>query len=858
MPAILLTNLRSINNKYDELRCHVSSQTPDVVVCTETWLNSNSPISAFSMGGYDCHRTDRLNGSCRGGVALWTKSHFRARKVPFLLFEQAEVCLVQLPYTRLLVIGVYLPPGISSPMFKNFCDCFTSTLDDILLKFPSHRLIVAGDFNQYDRSFLSSTFSLINIVNEATRSNSSLDQIFIDKEIVKKFSDPHVEIGPPIGGSDHCTVYARFRNSADSNQSRKCTFYDMRETYVMDFERCFISNDFHRFYSEEDINKKSELFYEFMHDALQAIPSRTIYFSDSDAPWITPLVKHLINLRWDAFRSRNWTVFNYLKVKVKSEVFKAKRSYFERQSRSVKGMWSYVRMEKGSGLSRTHFLDGISSIKDGLDGFNDHYCSVMNAPRDPNESLRILDDLWMPSFGVHDIWYRLSHLQSRSTGSDGIPTILYKKSALILAQPIYHLIEVCLRIRKFPTVWKIADVIPIPKTKASSFRDSRPISLLPVPAKIAENVILMGVKPFFNKCLGDNQFGIRKKSSTTHAIIAVHEALSRIADDPSFGAAVFIGFDFSKAFDKCYHSDLICKALELNFPGGFVAILKSYLENRQQRVRYNGFKSNIKSITSGVPQGSLLGPYLFGLYIASLQSRFKSTTMVKYVDDLSLVLGIRKSHILDDVQRIKSEILEIQTWSSSNGMVLNVEKTNGFIRYRGSFRDICNIESLIPDVRFTDSVRFLGVFLDSDLAWKSHIRYVERKCAQRLFVLRRMCSVSNDEQFVTIYSALIRTLLEYAAPSFVGLSTEDARRLQRIQNRCMRIKGINLVDLSTRRLLAAKRLFRDIQTSDTFLRNFYPQSLPSGRLSVPFCRTSMRRNSFFPKMCIHANAVHCD
>ena len=232
--------------------------------------------------------------------------------------------------------------------------------------------------------------------------------------------------------------------------------------------------------------------------------------------------------------------------------------------------------------------------------------------------------------------------------------------------------------------------------------------------------------------------------------------------------------------------------------------------------------------------------------------------MVKYVDDVSLVLGIRRSHVLLDIEQVKSEIEGIRRWASANGMELNAEKTIGMIRYRGCFRDICDVKTLIPNVQFADSVRFLGVFLDSDLAWKSHIRYVERKCAQRLFVLRRMNSVTDEEQFVMIYSALIRTLIEYAAPAFVGLSSEDARRLQRIQNRCAKMKGVSLADLSIRRLQAAQRLFYDVPNTGTFLRNIFPRRLPSGRLSVPFCRTSMRRNSFLPKMCIFINSVHCD
>lgn len=313
MSSILLTNLRSINNKYDELRCHVLTQSPDILVCTETWLSSATPESAFNIGGYNCFRTDRFGGSRHGGVAVWIKSHFRAQRVPFFLFEQAEVCVVQLASVKLLCIGIYLPPGILSQSFGSFCERFTSYLDDVLMKFPHHRLIVAGDFNQYDRTFLTTTFSLVNIVNEPTRLNASLDQIFVDKDIAESLPEYHVEIGPPIGTSDHCTVYAKFEDIVSDDTRRKRIFYDMRQSHVIEFERRFVANDFHAFYTEEDINKKCELFYDFLYDALQVILSRTIYLSEKDAQWMTPFIKHLINSRWEAYRSKDWALYNSLK-----------------------------------------------------------------------------------------------------------------------------------------------------------------------------------------------------------------------------------------------------------------------------------------------------------------------------------------------------------------------------------------------------------------------------------------------------------------------------------------------------------------------------------------------------------------
>ena len=550
-----------------------------------------------------------------------------------------------------------------------------------------------------------------------------------------------------------------------------------------------------------------------MIEALQIIPSCEVYFTTSDAPWFTPIIKCLINKRWEAFRSRNWSLYNSLKVKVKKEIFKAKMRYFQKKSSSVKGLWSHVRIERGAHNKRSplDLVEEGSALIDLLNKLNDQYCSVMNPSPATSSPAVIHDDSWMPSFGVEDVWRALKHLPPKATGSDDIPTLLYKKCALILAEPIHHLICESLRQRKFPSIWKVADVIAAPKSSGSSIEDTRPISLLPIPSKVAEKIILADMKSCLTRLLGNNQFGIRRKSSTTHAIVAIHDALTKLADDPDIGATIFIGFDFSKAFDKICHEDLIRLTQQLNLPTGFSIFLDSYLRNRQQRVRANGFKGASRKTTSGVPQGCILGPYLFGIYVASLQPLYPTTTMIKFVDDLSIVLGIRKANINEDIGKLMLEVESISRWSTLNNMQLNESKTTGLVKYHGSFQDRCDLKLLLPNIAFHQSVRFLGVFIDENLRWRSHVRYALKKCSQRMFVLRRLKAFTTNEEFISIYNALIRSLLEYASPAFIGLSNQESKLLEKVQNRCLKIKGnLRLPDLATRRRLAAVKFFTSV------------------------------------------------
>jgi hypothetical protein len=636
--------------------------------------------------------------------------------------------------------------------------------------------------------------------------------------------------------------------------------FDLRESHVLAFEKRFLSNDLESFYSCENIDEKCNMFYDFMHDAMSVIPQTMILITNSDAPWMTPFIKFLIDNRWKAYRRRNWTLFNSFKLKAKQEIWRAKKSFFLKKAKTIKGLWSFVNLERGARKDCiSSLVNEFNGMHDLTNAFNEHFCAVMNPTPDNENDVNLHDDSWFPSFGAEDIWQLLRHLPSKATGSDDIPTLLYKKSALILAEPLYHLIVCSLQNRVFPAAWKIADVIPVPKSSGKTVEEYRPISLLPIPAKLMEKLILKSMRSRFTGLLGENQFGIRRGSSSTHAVIAAHDVMTKHADDPKIGASVFIAFDYSKAFDKIDHQKLLTKLVDMNLPSGFILLLSNYLHHRQQRVRVNGFKSALKCVTSGVPQGSLLGPFLFGLFISSLKPRFATTFMIKYVDDVSLIVSIRKEQALCDLERALSEIEHLSLWSSAHCLTLNVNKTTGLIYSRGIFKDEFNVESFLSDVNFQKTVRFLGVVLDENLSWKPHISFIEKKCSQRMYILRRLKSVTTKDEYFLIYCGIIRTLIEYACPSFIGLSSADALRLQRIQKRCLKVKNCHdAPDLTDRRWFLASSVFKKLPFLDTSLKSLLPASLPSGRFSVPFCRTSLRRSSFIPLMTIADSGVFCD
>ena len=191
----------------------------------------------------------------------------------------------------------------------------------------------------------------------------------------------------------------------------------------------------------------------------------------------------------------------------------------------------------------------------------------------------------------------LSRFPSKATGSDGIPSLL-NKSAIILAEPIHHLLIESFHPHKFPSKWRIADVVAVPKWGEIAVTNVRPISQLSIPAKLVERIILLNLKDRVPNLLGKYQYGrtIRKKSPKTHAIITVHDLLTKYADDPNNEAFVFISFDFTKAFDKINHVELLIELRNNEFLHRFYPFYDGLCQLTLP-VWYNGLKSDLRSAT---------------------------------------------------------------------------------------------------------------------------------------------------------------------------------------------------------------------------------------------------------------------
>ena len=287
----------------------------------------------------------------------------------------------------------------------------------------------------------------------------------------------------------------------------------------------------------------------------------------------------------------------------------------------------------------------------------------------------------------------------------------------------------------FPDKNKIAKVIPIHKGGSTEdVNNYRPISLLSILSKIMEKLMARRLNTYLelHSIFFPNQFGFRSGYSTTHSLISITETIKKTLDEKKFGCGVFI--DLKKAFDTVNHEVLLRKLEHYGIRDISLSWFESYLSDRKQYVSVNGVDSELRHITCGVPQGSVLGPILFLIYINDLPNISSKLKFYLFADDTNIYL---ESDELKNLEYImNSELKKLHEWLCINRLSLNLTKTN-FIIFCPINKPKSPITILINKsaLKETDHVRYLGILIDSQLSFKYHIDELNKKISRSISVL---------------------------------------------------------------------------------------------------------------------------
>lgn len=390
------------------------------------------------------------------------------------------------------------------------------------------------------------------------------------------------------------------------------------------------------------------------------------------------------------------------------------------------------------------------------------------------------------------VFHLLSKLsETKATGLDNISSKLVKISTSVISVSITAIFNTAISTGIFPDEWKLARVTPIFKNgKTSDLNNYRPISIIPVIAKVFEKVIYDQLYKFLNdnKLLSNCQSGFRSLHSTVTALLKATDDWRLNIDNSLINGVVFL--DLKKAFDSVNHSILIEKLRHYGILGRSLDFFISYLANRKQKCRVNGHISGQKAVRCGVPQGSILGPLLFLVFINDFPNCLKYSTPSQYADDTSLTCTA--DNLINLESQLNTELKHVKAWLSANKLTLNVAKTEFMLittRQKLPFLDNHEIRIQIDNTPLerVKHTKALGVILHENLSWEKHVDSVRKKVAAGIGLLRRIRDFTSFDILIKIYKALIEPHFDYACTVWDDLDATLALKLQRLQNRAARI-----------------------------------------------------------------------
>ena len=325
----------------------------------------------------------------------------------------------------------------------------------------------------------------------------------------------------------------------------------------------------------------------------------------------------------------------------------------------------------------------------------------------------------------HNLRKTLSLSKSNSTGVDGISVKFIKAASTVLQPVILDIYNFSLLSSEFPNVWKYSLITPIQKVKKpTSPSDYRPISILCSLSKCLERIVFQQVTNYLDQCnLHDPyQSGFRKNFSTQTALLKLTDDIRQGIDKRM--VTILVLFDFTNAFGLVNHATLLHKLKNLNFSCSSLNWFYSYLKDRQQAVKdANGNTSQWITVHCGVPQGSVLGPLLFSLYVLDLPRCILNCKYLLYADDLQIYLHCHLYELNDAISKVNQDVQAITSWAADNNFVLNPRKTKSMLF--GTSKLLKHVDfDVLPkifvgdaEISYANSVKNLGVLLMRNLSW---------------------------------------------------------------------------------------------------------------------------------------------
>lgn len=839
--TIYYQNCRGIRTKLQALFMNILTRTYDIIILTETWLVPEINNNEFIDQRYVVYRCDRDRASTNkqegGGVLVAILKIHRPIEVDLNtptnvtpLHNYIEQVAVEIPSGHKLkhhvVAAAYIPPKTPPFVYEKHFESLYETLCNPNVDF----FYVAGDYNLPEATWhmsatpntvissplcsgstascdhLNNFMSLLSAsqYNSTVNSKGKILDLLISNSpcCVQQESSPLLPADvyhPPFT----CDITIKIQNPPMDRQSlQKYNFYKADYKKINDMIQ---KTNWPELLAQEKSEDALSLFYIKLDQIIKPHTPVTCSRSSNYPVWFSrPLIntfkkKQRAWIKWKKYGNiSDYETFTVHRASCRELCGKCFTKYISSVEDSlhsnVKHFWTYIsnRKDKPCIPAKVHYKDTQSSEPEVVcDMFSNFFHSVyepasplLSQWQPPTETSTACDVVNNLYFNENKILSVLKSLDpTKGPGPDGIPAYFLRYTAAHICIPLAIIYNKCITEGVFPKEWKRANITPVHKGGSKgNVENYRPISILSTLSKVFERLVHNEIYPSLHNVIIEQQHGFVKQRSTTTNLL-------------SFSSFLFDGFDnglqvdtvytdFCKAFDKVDHELLLNKIAFNGIRGNLLRWFASYITNRCQRVVINGYRSNVIEVTSGVPQGSILGPLLFIIFINDIGSCFRNTKFLLYADDLKVYKSIKT---LDDCILFQQDLDRLTDYCLSNKLVLSLPKCS-YLTFTKN-KHIIKFTYTLSHAPLTQlySIRDLGVILDSKLCLDSHINKIVSKAFQLFgFIMRSTLDFKRTSSYLCLYKALVRSQLEYAVSVWNPFYKKYAEMVENVQYKFLR------------------------------------------------------------------------
>ena len=919
--SIICFNIRSFTKNSDEFLgyLHNVENKFDVIVLTETWGNEEILV-LFNIPGYNSYHNYRQNKQS-GGVSIFVKNTLHSEEIVSLnisndVIESATVNIT-LPVTGKIIkiMGIYRPPNGDT---NDFIETLENTINEYDLS--SSDSIITGDFNicLLKEQYSLTTQNLINLmrsynfrplITRPTRIDRNDTLTLIDHMWTNCLNTSYAGIFL-ADITDHLPIYCSLQSliqERDNNQLLKIQFRDLSNRNKQNFTIKLTEVDWNELLDDiSDVNAQTKKYMDCIdkiYNDCFPVKSKILGTKRLSSPWITNALlksiqnKHRLYKRvkmndYDMQRYNQYS--NMLKQLIRNSKSKYYKEKFDSHMNDVRQTWNVLNSVIKPGKKKSSIVKLIknnrltSEPNEVAEILNEHFSGIGIKLADAlppinNNVFRkylpppTLNSIYLTPCTPFEVHKLINSLKNKKGNINSPSTAIIKQNSSILSLPISLLFNKIVIRGIYPDILKIACVTGIYKGGDKCDPNNyRPISSLPLLNKVFEKLLHKRLISFLetNKILSDRQYGFRKNRNTCHAVNELTSHIYKAFNEKKYTGAVFL--DLSKAFDTVPHDILLSKLSNYGIRNNALSLLESYLNQRKQFVVVNDIKSTTKHITIGVPQGSVLGPLLFLIFINDLPLATKRIKSILFADDTTLFYSHENIQYLKD--SLNADLTRVKDWLLANRLTLNLKKTYFILFSLKPIPDNIRIEIGSYAIDRKPSGKFLGVILDGDLSFKEHVSSICSKISKTVGLMYKVKHYFPNHVLKNLYFSLIYHYLTYCIQAWGNTYETVLNPLQLLQKKVIRIltnsefhahtsplfKALGILKLNdiyalqvlllmkkTITLKEPTNLLKDISEQQPI--HNYPSR--NKKLRTPFCRIEKCKNMLSYQCVNHWNKI---